>query len=39
MRRFLDFLYDAAAWAAALCMVGVKQRWRMGWVQLGTARV
>jgi TRAP-type C4-dicarboxylate transport system permease small subunit len=23
MRRFLDFLYDAAAWAAALCMVGV----------------
>ena len=23
MRRFLDFLYDAAAWAAALCMIGV----------------
>ena len=23
MRRFLDCLYDAAAWAAALCMVGV----------------
>ena len=23
MRRFLDFLYDAAAWAAALCIVGV----------------
>ena len=23
MRRFLDFLYDAAAWAAALAMVGV----------------
>ena len=23
MRRFLDFLYDAAAWAAVLCMVGV----------------
>ena len=24
MRRFLDFLYDAAAWAAALCMIGVR---------------
>ena len=23
MRRFLDFLYDAAAWAAALCMISV----------------
>ncbi len=23
MRRFLDFLYDAAAWLAALCMIGV----------------
>ena len=26
MRRFLDFLYDAAAWAAALCMIGVLAR-------------
>ena len=23
MRRLLDFLYDAAAWLAALCMIGV----------------
>ena len=23
MRRFLDFLYDAAAWLAALAMIGV----------------
>jgi len=23
MRRYLDFLYDGAAWLAALCMVGI----------------
>ncbi len=33
------WLFAGVALAAALCMVGVKQRWRMGWVQLGTARV
>ena len=33
------WLFAGVALAASLCMVGVKQRWRVHWAQLGTARV
>lgn len=33
------WLFAAVAVAASLCLVGVKQRWRMRWTELGAARV
>ena len=33
------WLFAAIALAASLCLVGVKQRWRMHWSAVGTARV
>lgn len=31
--------FAAIALAASVCLVGVKQRWRVGWTRLGAARV
>lgn len=33
------WLFAAVALSASLCLVGVKQRWRMHWAATGTARV
>ncbi|KAF1699614.1 MFS transporter [Pseudoxanthomonas suwonensis] len=33
------WLFAGIALAASLCLVGVKQRWRVGWARLGDARV
>lgn len=33
------WLFAAVALTASLCLVGVKQRWRAHWVELGAARV
>ncbi|MCR6685721.1 nitrate/nitrite transporter [Pseudoxanthomonas sp.] len=33
------WLFAAIAMTAALCLVGVKQRWRLHWAELGAARV
>jgi NNP family nitrate/nitrite transporter-like MFS transporter len=33
------WLFAGVTLAASLCLLGVKQRWRVHWAQLGTARV
>ena len=33
------WLFAAVTLAASLCLVGVKQRWRLHWTRLGAARV